>query len=399
MKRWLGYGVVMVMVLALAAPALAAQAKDRKNKPARGIVAALKYPGISVSPGEKVRVDLVVKNLGRSNETLIFKVKKAPPDWQAYFRSFGNTITGIFVPEDEEYTIDFVAEAKDKEKIKPGIYKFVVLAQTRDGQIKHTSNLNVEVVAKEKAGKDIELNTSYPVLRGPSDAKFEFSLDVKNNSGKDRIFNLSAQAPPDWDVSFKPGYEQKQISSLQIKADQSSSVGVVITPPRNAKVGRYPIKVQVKTPTASADTELSVVLTGTYKIKAVTPTGLLSLTTQTGEPATVSFYVRNEGSAPQPQVSFMSFKPENWKVEFKPEKLQNLKPGEFKQVEATITPAAQALVGDYSVALGAQGEKADSNIELRVTVKASSAWGWIGVAIIILVLGGLAFTFRKLGRR
>jgi len=53
----------------------------------------------------------------------------------------------------------------------------------------------------------------------------------------------------------------------------------------------------------------------------------------------------------------MTFKPENWKVEFKPEKIETLAPGELKQVEALITPYNEALVGDYSVAVEIQGEK------------------------------------------
>jgi uncharacterized membrane protein len=32
-------------------------------------------------------------------------------------------------------------------------------------------------------------------------------------------------------------------------------------------------------------------------------------------------------------------------------------------------------------------------------VKASTAWGWIGIGIIIAVIAGLIGLFRKLGRR
>jgi len=46
-----------------------------------------------------------------------------------------------------------------------------------------------------------------------------------------------------------------------------------------------------------------------------------------------------------------------------------------------------------------EGEKANKTLEFRVSVKASSAWGWIGIGIIVLVIGGLTFLFRKLGRR
>jgi uncharacterized membrane protein len=43
-----------------------------------------------------------------------------------------------------------------------------------------------------------------------------------------------------------------------------------------------------------------------------------------------------------------SFAPESWKVEFSPETIEALEPGAFETVEAKITPAAQALVGDWS---------------------------------------------------
>jgi uncharacterized membrane protein len=65
----------------------------------------------------------------------------------------------------------------------------------------------------------------------------------------------------------------------------------------------------------------------------------------------------------------------------------------------TITPGEQALVGDYSVSVQTEGEKANQDTEFRVTIRAASAWGWIGVAIIAVVIAGLAVVFRVLGRR
>jgi len=46
-----------------------------------------------------------------------------------------------------------------------------------------------------------------------------------------------------------------------------------------------------------------------------------------------------------------------------------------------------------------EGEKANETLELRTTVKASSAWGGLGIGIIILVVAGLVFLFIRLGRR
>ena len=74
----------------------------------------------------------------------------------------------------------------------------------------------------------------------------------------------------------------------------------------------------------------------------------------------------------------------------------------MKQVEVTITPADQALVGDYSVGLRVESgtpPKADKTIEMRISVTASAAWGWIGIGLIVFVMAGLVFLFSRLGRR
>ena len=88
--------------------------------------------------------------------------------------------------------------------------------------------------------EDIQITTSYPVLRGQTDATFEFSLDVANKSEADRTFNLAAQAPEKWEVNFKPGYEQKQISSLRIRGKRQPDRGGVGDASQGHHGGRVP---------------------------------------------------------------------------------------------------------------------------------------------------------------
>ena len=142
-----------------------------------------------------------------------------------------------------------------------------------------------------------------------------------------------------------------------------------------------------------------VVLTGIYKLDAGTPSGILSLEAMPGKTANLSLFVKNTGSAINRNVTFSSFKPENWEVKFNPEKIDALQPDALKQVEVTIKPSQQALVGDYSVGVMVNGEKSDKTVEFRVTVKASTAWGWIAIGIIIFVIAGLSALFIYLGRR
>ena len=140
-------------------------------------------------------------------------------------------------------------------------------------------------------------------------------------------------------------------------------MAVEVTPPRDATSGEYPILVRISSGDKKAEAKLTVVLTGIYKLDAGTPTGILSLEAMPGKPANVSLFVKNTGSAVNRNVTFSSFKPENWEVTFKPEKIDALEPDALKQVEVTIKPAQQALVGDYSVGVMVNGEKSDKTIE------------------------------------
>jgi uncharacterized membrane protein len=371
----------------------------KKELPARAIEVAPEYNGVVVAEGEDVSIDLTVANKGRSDEFIDLSVPEIPKGWKARIKTYSYAVTGVFVPSDK--TKSLTLKAEPEKGTGPGKYAFAIRGQTPDGRLVSTSHVTVVVKPKEEAKteKGVNITTSYPVLQGPTDGKFEFSLEVENKSDKDSIFNLAATGPKDWDINFKPAYEDKYISSLRLKAGGSQSVAVAVKPYALAAPGKYPIAVKVSSPEAKGEAELTVVLTGTYKLDIGTATGLLSLTAMRGEPANVSFYVKNSGSAPLEDVHFISVKPENWKVEFKPEKVETLAPGDMKQIELIITPAAQALVGDYSVSAVVDAQKITKNLEFRVSTKASSAGGWIGIGIIVVVLLGLVSLFVYVGRR
>ncbi len=391
--------LLTISCLLLAAAFLPAAVAEEK-KPDRLITMALEYPGVEIPVGDDVSMDVIFYNRGKRDENVDVRVAQQPENWKVRLKTYRFTVSAVNVPPDDNKRLTL--EAEPPKDVQPGTYHFRIDARTPDGRFQMSQALTVTVKSKKKgkeASKGVKITTSYPELRGPSDANFEFSLDVESELDKDAIFDLFVKGPEGWDINFKPAYESKYISSLRLKAGQSSSVAVEVKPPPMAQAGEYPLTIRVSSGDAQAEAKLKVILTGTYNLEVGTPTGLLSLDARQGKPANISFYVKNTGSAVNNGIGFLSFKPENWKVEFKPEKIPSLKPGELKQVEVTITPYSEALVGDYAVNIRVEGEKADKTLEFRVSVKASSAWGWIGIGIIVLVIGGLTFLFRKLGRR
>jgi uncharacterized membrane protein len=397
-KLFLIISLAMVTLMMISASSFAQTEKEKL--PARAISMAAEYPGVEIAKDEDVSIDIIFHNKGRKHEDIEVWISEKPKGWKARIKTYRYTVTGVHVPSNEDKSLTF--EADPEEGIKPGDYQFRINARTSDGKFRMSQAVTVKVSAdegKSKEPKGVKLTTSYPVIRGPSDAAFEFSLEVDSKLDEDAVFDLLAQGPQGWDINFKPAYETKYISSLRIKSKQSTSVAVEVKPAMGAAAGEYPINVRVSSSDANAEANLTVILTGTYGLEVGTTSGLLSLEARGGRPANMSFYVKNTGSATNHDIKFMTFKPENWKVEFKPEKIDAIEAGDLKQVELIITPYEDALVGDYSVGVNVEGEKAAKTIEFRTTVKASAAWGWIGIGIIVVVIGGLFGLFRWLGRR
>jgi len=394
-------GFIVWVILALFAPhALCAEKTDATAKPERLILMAPEYPGVIAAQGKEVSMDLTFINKGRTDETVDVKVAQTPEGWKTRIKTYRYAVTGVHVPADDKKSLTF--EAVPDKELPPGDYTFVVEAQTRDGRFKMAQKISVSLAPEQEAlekDQGVRLTTSYPVIRGPSDAVFEFSVEVDSRLDKEAIFDLFAQGPKGWDINFKPAYETKFISSLRLKANQSQSIAVEVKPALNSPAGEYPINLRVSSGDAKTEVNLTVTLTGTYALDAGTSSGLLSLEARQGMPANVSFFVKNTGSTLNHDIKFMTFKPENWKVEFKPDRIDQIEPNGLTQVEMIITPYEEALVGDYSVGVKVEGEKAAKTLEFRTSVKASGAWGWIGIGIIVAVIAGLFGLFRMLGRR
>lgn len=391
------FSISLITLLFVVSSISFAQEEKKDLRPERGIVVFTEYSGVAIPKGEAVKMDLTLENKGRKDETINVKISTIPKGWKATLKGGSYLVSGLFVPNGKSRNLALSLEPE--KTLGPGIYDFQFDAQSEDGKLTSTHKLAVTVQERTPGLDDIQITTSYPVLRGQTDAKFEFSLEVMNKIEVDRTFNLTAIGPEKWEINFKPSYEAKQISSIRIRGGGSQNIAVEVSPPREARSGEYPILVRVSSGDKKAEVKLTVALTGIYRIDAGTPTGVLSLEAFPGKVSNFSLFVKNTGSAVNRNITFSSFKPENWEVTFKPEKIDTLESNELKQVEVTVKPAAQALVGDYSMGCLVNGEKSDKTVEIRVTVKASTAWGWIGIGIIIFVIAGLSGLFIWLGRR
>lgn len=63
-----------------------------------------------------------------------------------------------------------------------------------------------------------------------------------------------------------------------------------------------------------------------------------------------------------------------------------------------VTPAKNAVSGDYTFTVKAANDQTSVDTLFRATVRTSTAWGIVGVVIIAGIICVLLAVFRKFGR-
>jgi uncharacterized membrane protein len=71
-----------------------------------------------------------------------------------------------------------------------------------------------------------------------------------------------------------------------------------------------------------------------------------------------------------------------------------------QSVDVSIKPPPKTIAGDYMITLKTSGQQVTAqDVQIRVTVETPTIWGWVGVAIILVVVIGLIFVFMRFSRR
>ena len=296
--------------------------------------------------------------------------------------------TGGDVPPELELSVAIPEDAA------PGDHQLVVTATAPSG----STELPLDIIVADVSAGDVTLTSDFPNLRGASDATFSFDLDLANDTSQDIDFSLEGEGPEGWTVTVQPSTEE-QAATVAVAAGDSESIRATVTPAFQAEAGAYPILVRAVGGDREAEAQLNVEVTGTFGMDLTTPDGRLNTTVSAGGSTQFPIVVVNSGSAPLTAVALSATPPRDWDVTFEPAEVPTVAVGESANIVATITPAGNAVAGDYVVTFSARSEDADDEMALRTTVETSTIWGIVGIALIVLVLVGLALVFRRFGRR
>ena len=106
---------------------------------------------------------------------------------------------------------------------------------------------------------------------------------------------------------------------------------------------------------------------------------------------TIYLELENTGTATVNNIAFSSEEPDDWDVEFDPEKVTTLETEETERVGATIEVPANASAGDYMVTLTASGDEVSAKaVDIRVTVTVTVKEPIIEIRALYPTLEGIA---------
>ncbi|HSI77564.1 MAG TPA: NEW3 domain-containing protein, partial [Lunatimonas sp.] len=346
------------------------------------------YPEISVPPGESIDYAIEVINNTEEIKNVPVSLSGVPKGWEYSLKSGGWTIQKVSVLPGEKKNLSLKLEVPHQ--VKKGTYRFQVIASG-------LTTLPLTVTVSETGTFKTEFTTTQPNIEGHSSALFSYNAKLRNMTSEPQLYALSQDAPRGWNVIFKAS--GKQVSSVQVQANQTQDVAIEVTPPKKIEAGNYKIPIQAITNATSANLDLEAAIKGSYEMELTTPTGLLSTSITAGKEKRLELVVRNNGSSPITNLKMDRRAPVDWDVVFDPKEIPNLEPGESAQVFATIQASKKAIAGDYMATLEAINPEVSEKAAFRVSVKTPVVWGWLGVMLILGVFGGIFQLFNKYGRR
>jgi uncharacterized membrane protein len=363
--------------------------------PADGVYSTIMLAGRA----KDIRVDL--ENIGDEAVTKIAFNGEVPAGWTITFDPPRMATLAAFDSE------RIYASVSAPENFATGDY-FVTL--WAEGDQASTEKIEIRVtVRRAEREQTIEVRAIHPSVEAVAGSDFVFEIQFKyvgDMLGDPKSFDLVPTAPQGWEVYFTPQFEkEKHISAIDLKPGSvaySDKTRMVARAPfwPLPEPSDYTILVDVVSEDMKDTLEVTAVITAAYNLLLAPAGERYDTKAKAGRDNYFSLNVGNLGTAPIDKITFISEKPAGWSVEFSPDQVDSLEALGTQTVDLNIKPPPETIAGDYMISIRASGvQRPSEKMNIRVTVETPTVWGWVGVAIIAIVVMGLVVIFMRFSRR
>lgn len=354
------------------------------------------YTSRSVMPGKSLTYHVEVINKTDAIQDVRFKVRGVPENWNPTMSASATTIQEVAIRPKSlgANTENIDLDLNIPLKIKKGLYHFKLIGKTSSG-FEYVLPLQVDVTKQGIFKTDLLVNQAN--REGYANSSFNYTIKLLNRTGQKQNYALIANTLPGWDVRFRANGDY--VTSVALASTKSINIYVKVSPPANVNAGKFKIPIRVASGTTSNQVTLVTVIQGKYKLELTTPSGRLSTNVSAGGKKTVKLLLKNTGSLPFHNIKLSAATPDDWNVKFDNVQINQLNPGSSTYVNATIKASNKAIAGDYQLQIHAEAANATARVNFRVTVSQTYTWGFIGILIILVVIGGIFYLFKEYGRR
>jgi uncharacterized membrane protein len=393
MRRSLLIPAFLAACVVLAPGVLVPGARAAEAPHVQGIFLVTDFPTVTVAAGETSTLKLKLRNYGLPPQPVSLSVSGLPQGWKAEFVGGSQPIAAAMPDTGEAVNLQLRIDVPAGATVAN---QTVVLHAEAPGA---KAELPLKVSLGSELPASLGLKAKQPSWRGTPKSSFEYQLTIRNDSAKDLVVGLAASAPPGFQASYTEAYGTQEISSIPVEAGQTKDVKMKVQPPSTVAAGDYQVIARVSAESASAETPLTMQISGQAKLRLGGKDGRLSGPAEAGTATPINLVVTNDGSAPAEDIEVSGSPPSDWKTEFEPKKIPALDAGQSAPVQVLLTPSTKAVAGDYMTTFRASAKGDSSSADYRVTVTTSTLWGVVGIGIIAIALLIVVGAVARFGRR
>lgn len=362
-----------------------------------GITLYATYTSRSVMPGKTLSYSIEVINNTNHIQDIGFNLVGVPDSWNSTLTVNSNSVQRIAVKpktDEEDHSKSIDLDLEIPLKIEKGTYYFKVIASSENG---YQYELPLRIKVTEQGVLETKLQVDQANMEGYVDDNFNYNVTLKNRTAQKQSYALTSEAPQGWGVRFQVAGDY--VTSVSLPSNKTKNIMVKVEPSPKTNADTYDIKIAAMSGSTSAKATLEAVIKGKYDLKLSTPSGRLSAEVTAGGAETIKLSLKNTGTVPLHNIELSASTPVDWEVDFSNKTISRLATGSSTTVEATIKATNKAIAGDYRLQISADTPEISSDATFRITVSKSILWGSAGILVIVLVVGGIAYLFKKYGRR
>src|SRR5262249_12448446 len=147
----------------------------------KGLYLMTDYPSVTVRPGTTTNISLRLQDYGLSPERYQLSVAGVPAGWTATLLGGGQPVGAAMPAPDSSVALQLRLDVPANSDLSPQTLTVKAQGQGTNAELPIAVSLAKELPAK------LSVKSSLPSLRGSPKSNFDYTLSIKNDSGRNLV--------------------------------------------------------------------------------------------------------------------------------------------------------------------------------------------------------------------